>query len=67
MFIIGCDFHMRFQQIAVVDFPTDEIIERRFPFNPSQPPTPNQGKLTAERQLGNPSGTAASGGCMPLH
>ncbi|MDD5089184.1 MAG: IS110 family transposase [bacterium] len=29
MFIIGCDFHTRFQQIAMVDSPTGEIIERR--------------------------------------
>ena len=29
MFIIGSDFHTRFQQIAMVDSPTGEIIERR--------------------------------------
>ena len=29
MFIIGCDFHARFQPIALVDSPTGEIIERR--------------------------------------
>jgi hypothetical protein len=29
MFIIGCDFHTHFQQIAMVDSPTGEIIERR--------------------------------------
>ena len=29
MFIIGCDFHTRFQQIAMVDSTTGEIIERR--------------------------------------
>lgn len=29
MFIIGCDFHTRFQQIAMLDFQTGEIIERR--------------------------------------
>jgi hypothetical protein len=29
MLIIGCDFHTRFQQIAMVDSPTGEIIERR--------------------------------------
>jgi transposase len=28
MFIIGCDFHTRFQQIAMLDFQTGEIIER---------------------------------------
>jgi len=29
MFIIGCDFHTRFQQIAMLDPETGEIIERR--------------------------------------
>jgi transposase len=29
MLIIGCDFHTRFQQIAMVDPTTGEIIERR--------------------------------------
>jgi transposase len=29
MFIIGCDFHTRFQQIAMMDPSTGEIIERR--------------------------------------
>jgi transposase len=29
MLIIGCDFHTRFQQIAMVDTTTGEIIERR--------------------------------------
>src|ERR1700747_1109560 len=29
MFIIGCDFHSRFQQIAMLDPTTGEIIERR--------------------------------------
>jgi transposase len=29
MIIIGCDFHTRFQQIAMLDPPTGEIIERR--------------------------------------
>jgi transposase len=29
MFIIGCDFHSRFQQIAILDPTTGEIIERR--------------------------------------
>jgi hypothetical protein len=29
MLIVGCDFHTRFQQIAMVDTTTGEIIERR--------------------------------------
>jgi transposase len=29
MFIIGCDFHSRFQQIAMLDPATGEVIERR--------------------------------------
>jgi hypothetical protein len=29
MLIIGCDFHTRYQQIAVVDQDTGESIERR--------------------------------------
>jgi len=29
MIIIGCDFHTRFQQIAILDPATGEIIERR--------------------------------------
>jgi hypothetical protein len=29
MLIIGCDFHSRFQQIAMVDSETGEFIERR--------------------------------------
>jgi transposase len=29
MFIIGCDFHTRFQQIAMLDSETGEVIERR--------------------------------------
>ena len=29
MLIIGCDFHTRFQQIAMLDTTTGEIIERR--------------------------------------
>jgi transposase len=29
MLIIGCDFHSRFQQIAMLDTQTGEIVERR--------------------------------------
>ena len=29
MFIIGCDFHSRFQQIAMLDPTTGEVLERR--------------------------------------
>ncbi len=29
MLIIGCDFHTRFQQIAMMDTTTGELIERR--------------------------------------
>ncbi len=29
MHIFGCDFHTRFQQIAMMDFQTGEILERR--------------------------------------
>ena len=29
MLIIGCDFHSRFQQIAMVDTETGELVERR--------------------------------------
>ena len=29
MIIIGCDFHTRFQQIAMLDPTTGEIVERR--------------------------------------
>ncbi len=29
MFIIGCDFHTRFQQIAMLESASGEIIERR--------------------------------------
>jgi hypothetical protein len=29
MFIIGCDFHSRFQQIATLDPTTGEVIKRR--------------------------------------
>jgi hypothetical protein len=28
MIIVGCDFHTRFQQVAMLD-PTGEIVERR--------------------------------------
>jgi hypothetical protein len=30
MLIIGCDFHTRYQQIALVDNVTGELTERRF-------------------------------------
>src|SRR5215475_11536040 len=33
MLIIGCDFHSRFQQIAMVDTETGELIERRLDHN----------------------------------
>jgi len=29
MLIVGCDFHTRFQQIAMVDTTTGEILERQ--------------------------------------
>ena len=29
MLIIGCDFHSRFQQIAMVDTESGELVERR--------------------------------------
>ena len=29
MLIVGCDFHTRFQQIAMLDTTTGEIVERR--------------------------------------
>jgi len=29
MLIVGCDFHTRFQQIAMLDPATGEVIERR--------------------------------------
>lgn len=29
MFIIGCDFHTRYQQIALLDDATGELVERR--------------------------------------
>ena len=29
MLIVGCDFHTRFQQIAILDPATGEVIERR--------------------------------------
>ena len=29
MLIIGCDFHTRFQQIAMMDCGTGEVIKRR--------------------------------------
>ena len=29
MLIIGCDFHARFQQIAMLETETGEVIERR--------------------------------------
>jgi len=29
MIIIGCDFHTRYQQIAMMDEATGELIERR--------------------------------------
>jgi hypothetical protein len=29
MLIIGCDFHSRFQQIAMLDPTTGEVVERR--------------------------------------
>jgi hypothetical protein len=29
MMIIGCDFHTRYQQIAMVDEATGELVERR--------------------------------------
>jgi hypothetical protein len=29
MLIIGCDFHTRYQQIAMMDEATGELIERR--------------------------------------
>jgi hypothetical protein len=30
MFIIGCDFHSRFQQIAMLNPTTGEVVERRW-------------------------------------
>ena len=29
MLIIGCDFHTRFQQIAMLDTETGEVVEKR--------------------------------------
>jgi len=29
MIIVGCDFHTRFQQVAMLDPTTGEIVERR--------------------------------------
>jgi hypothetical protein len=29
MLIVGCDFHTRFQQIAMMDSATGELVERR--------------------------------------
>ncbi len=29
MIIIGCDFHTRYQQIAMMDTETGELVERR--------------------------------------
>ena len=29
MFIIGCDLHTRFQQIAMLDTETGEVVEKR--------------------------------------
>jgi hypothetical protein len=30
MMIIGCDFHTRYQQIAMLDTETGELVERRW-------------------------------------
>ena len=37
MMIIGCDFHTRYQQIAMLDDATGELTERRLD-HPSTPP-----------------------------
>jgi hypothetical protein len=36
MIIIGCDFHTRFQQIALLDATTGEIVERRLEHEPGE-------------------------------
>jgi transposase len=36
MIIIGCDFHTRFQQIAMLDPTTGEIVERRLEHEPGE-------------------------------
>ncbi|MGH9786958.1 MAG: IS110 family transposase [Terriglobia bacterium] len=36
MIIIGCDFHARFQQIAMLDTETGEIVERRVEHEPGE-------------------------------
>ena len=40
MMIIGCDFHTRYQQIAMVDEATGELVERRLRTPRNRPSAP---------------------------
>jgi hypothetical protein len=56
MLIIGCDFHSRSQQIAMMDYGTGEVIERRLQHEEGEArafyadrPAPRSGRLRASR------------------
>lgn len=46
MLIIGCDFHSRFQQIAMADTETGELIERRLEHKRNRRPSLTNRKWT---------------------
>jgi hypothetical protein len=49
MMIIGCDLHTRYQQIAMLDTETGELVERRLEAGwPTQRPHP---KFRKEREI----------------
>ena len=57
MLIIGCDFHSRFQQIAMLDPSTGEVLERRLEHENEE----------AKKVLCQPSRSGASGDGSDLH
>ena len=57
MKIVGCDLHTRYQQIAMLEQETGELIERRgAPFKPTpvQPPRPYSSARNAMRTADPP-------------
>jgi len=61
MKIIGCDFHMRYQQIAMLDDETGELSERPIPkTSDSQPSTLSSRPLALIRAVSRSNSTAAS-------
>ena len=41
MLILGCDFHSRFQQVAMLDPTTGEVIKRRLEHEMVESPSPS--------------------------